>query len=78
MKSLTGRTEIIASVGEKGEVDIKVTRGGMTVNSFSLPREDGIGAADTIEVDKKSNTVSIIDNSGLDGPRVKETFPLEE
>lgn len=76
LKSATERTIVTVSVGEKGEVDFAVSRGGSVVNTFSLPREQGIGASDTIVTDAKAHTVTIMGNDGINGPVVKEVISL--
>lgn len=43
LKSITGRTRAELSVGERGDVVIKVYRNGQCVNDFSLPAEKDLG-----------------------------------
>ena len=42
-KSVTGRTSVETSVGERGDVAVKIYRNGQCVNEFSLPMEKDLG-----------------------------------
>lgn len=74
MKSLTERTEVEVSLGQKGELELFVRRDGMTVNTFSLGREPGIGAEDTLVIEGNECVVYTPTPNGL---AVKERYPIE-
>lgn len=74
LNSATKRTSVTVSVADRGDVDIRVVRNDRTVHTFSLPREEGIGANDVITVDK-AGVVTITDMGGLE-PRIKKTFAV--
>ena len=43
-RSITGRTIVTTSVGDRGDVEVKVYRSGQCVNEFSLPSEKDLGS----------------------------------
>lgn len=65
MKSLTGRTEVKATVSPAGDVDIQVLRSGCTVHSFSIGREQDIPKSASLSKDK-GDVVVVMDGKEVD------------
>lgn len=71
MKSLTGRTEVLASVADAGDVEIMVVREGRMVHSFNIGREQDIPKSGSIRLEK-GKVIVTIDGKDVDSiPVVK-------
>lgn len=72
-RSLTGRTVVTASVGERGEVEFKVTRNGQVLNTFSVGREQDIAGH---EIEQVGDEVHVF-HQGPEGRQILRRIPIE-